>query len=100
MDRRWPALATARRPNQRDCLPADPAQHPPARQAVALMDMTPAQVARAHADEALAEECLRRAKAAQDALQHPRLDQPGREYLEGLSARYNALASRLRGNTP
>jgi hypothetical protein len=67
---------------------------------VALMNLTPAQVARAHADEALAEECLRRAKAAQEALQHPNLDQPGREYLEGLSARYSALAGRLRGNTP
>jgi hypothetical protein len=62
------------------------------------MDMTPAQVARAHADEALAEECLRRAKAAQEALQHPKLDQLGREYLEGLSARYNALARRLKGS--
>ena len=61
------------------------------------MDMTPAQVARAHADEALAEECLRRAKAAQDGLQHPKLDQPGREYLEGLSVRYSALAKRLKG---
>jgi hypothetical protein len=67
-------------------------------QAVALMDLTPAQVARVHADEALAEECLRRAKAAQEALQHPELDQPGREYLEGLSARYNALADKLQGN--
>jgi hypothetical protein len=64
------------------------------------MDMTPAQVARVHADEALAEDCLRRAKAAQDGLQHPNLDQPGREYLEGLSARFSALAGRLRGNTP
>lgn len=64
------------------------------------MEMTPAQVARIHADEALAEECLRRAKAAQEALQHPNLDQLGRKYLEGLSARYSALASRLRGNTP
>jgi hypothetical protein len=64
------------------------------------MDMTPAQVARAHADDALAEECLRRAKAAQDGLQHPNLDQPGREYLEALVARYSALAGRLRGNTP
>lgn len=62
------------------------------------MDLTPAQVARVHADEALAEECLRRAKAAQEALQHPELDQPGREYLEGLSARYNALADKLQGN--
>jgi hypothetical protein len=64
---------------------------------VALMDMTPAQVARAHADEALAEDCLRRARAAQEALQHPSLDQPGREYLEGLIARYSALAGRLKG---
>ena len=62
------------------------------------MDITPAQVARAHADDALAEECLRRANAAQNGLQHPNLDQPGREYLEGLSARYNALADRLRGS--
>ena len=61
------------------------------------MDLTPAQVARAHADEALAEECLRRARAAQDGLQHPKLDQPGREYLEGLSVRYSALAGRLKG---
>jgi hypothetical protein len=64
------------------------------------MDLTPAQVARAHADEALAEECLRRAKAAQVALMHPHLDLPGREYLQGLTARYSALAGRLRGNTP
>jgi hypothetical protein len=62
------------------------------------MDLTPAQVARAHADKALAEECQRRASAAQDALQHPKLDQLGRKYLEGLSARYSALADRLRGN--
>jgi hypothetical protein len=62
-----------------------------------MAEMTPAQVARAHADEALAEECQRRARAAQDALQHPKLDQLGREYLEGLSARYSALADRLRG---
>ncbi len=61
------------------------------------MDLTPAQVARAHADEALAEECLRRARDAQDGLQHPNLDQPNREYLEGLSARYSALAGRLKG---
>jgi hypothetical protein len=65
---------------------------------VALMDMTPAQVARAHADEALAEECLRRARAAQEALQHPKLDQPGREYLEGIVARFTALAGRLRAS--
>jgi hypothetical protein len=65
---------------------------------VALMDMTPAQVARAHADEALADECQRRAKAAQEALQHPKLDQEGREYLEGLVARFNALAARLKGS--
>ena len=69
----------------------------PCRQAVALMDLTPAQVARAHADDALAEDCLRRARAAQEALQHPNLDQPSREYLEGLSARFTALAGRLRG---
>jgi hypothetical protein len=65
---------------------------------VALMDITPAQIARAHADEALAEECQRRASAVQDALQHPKLDQLGRDYLEGLSARYSALADRLRGS--
>jgi hypothetical protein len=29
-------------------------------------------------------------------LQHPNLDQPGREYLEGLIARFNGLAERLR----
>jgi hypothetical protein len=69
----------------------------PYRQAVTLMEMTPAQIARAHADDALAEDCLRRARAAQEALQHPNLDQPSREYLEGLSARYKALAARLRG---
>ncbi len=69
----------------------------PCRQAVALMDLTPAQVARAHADDALAEDCLRRARAAQEALQHPNLDQPSREYLEGLVARFKALAARLRG---
>jgi len=62
------------------------------------MELTPAQVARAHADEALAEECLLRARAAQEALQHPSLDQPGREYLEGLVARFNALAARLKGS--
>ena len=61
-----------------------------------MAEMTPAQVARAHADEALAEECQRRASAAQDGLQHPNLDQPGREYLEGLIARFNGLAERLR----
>jgi hypothetical protein len=64
------------------------------------MDLTPAQIARAHADEEVAEDCLRRARAAQDGLQHPKLDQPGREYLEGLVARFNGLAERLRGNTP
>jgi hypothetical protein len=61
------------------------------------MDMTPAQVARAHADDALAEDCLRRARAAQGGLQHPKLDQEGREYLEGLVARFNGLAARLKG---
>ena len=64
------------------------------------MDLTPAQVARAHADDALAEDCLRRARAAQDGLQHPNLDQPGREYLEGLVARFTALAERLRKTLP
>jgi len=64
------------------------------------MDMTLAQVARAHADDALAEECLRRARAAQDGLQHPKLDKDGREYLEGLVARFTALAERLRKTLP
>jgi hypothetical protein len=64
------------------------------------MDMTPAQVARAHADEALADECQRRARAAQEALKHPNLDQPGRQYLEALLARFNAISGRLRGITP
>jgi hypothetical protein len=63
------------------------------------MDMTPAQVARAHADDALAEDCLRRARAAQDGLQHPKLDKDGREYLEGLVARFKALAARLQATT-
>ena len=62
------------------------------------MDMTPAQVARAHADEALAEDCLRRAREAQKGLEHPKLDQEGREYLEGLVARFTALAARLKGS--
>jgi hypothetical protein len=62
------------------------------------MDLTPAQVARAHADDALAEDCLRRAREAQSGLQHPKLDQPNREYLEGLVARFNALAARLKGS--
>jgi hypothetical protein len=65
---------------------------------VALMDMTPAQVARVHADEAVAEYCLGRARAAQDGLQHPNLDPDGREYLEGLVARFKALAARLKGS--
>ena len=60
------------------------------------MDLTPAQMARAHADDALAEECQRRARAAQEALQHPKLDHPDREYLEGLVARFTGLAERLR----
>jgi hypothetical protein len=55
-------------------------------------------VARAHADDALAEDCLRRAREAQDGLQHPNLDQPSREYLEGLVARFKALAARLKGS--
>jgi hypothetical protein len=67
-------------------------------QAVALMEMTPAQVARAHADEAVAEYCLGRAREAQNGLQHPKLDQEGREYLEGLVARFTALAERLRAS--
>jgi hypothetical protein len=62
------------------------------------MDLTPAQVARAHADDALAEDCERRARAAQDGLQHPKLDQTGREYLEALVARFTALAERLRAS--
>jgi hypothetical protein len=95
-ERRLPAPAC--RPDERDCLEADPAPGTPARQSVALMDLTPAQVARAHADEALAEECLRRARAAQDGLQHPNLDQTDREYLEGLVARFFALAARLKGS--
>jgi hypothetical protein len=91
-------MAAARRPDLRYCRPADPAPGTPARQTVALMDLTPAQVARAHADEALAEDCLRRAREAQDGLQHPKLDQPSREYLEGLVARFNGLAARLKGS--
>jgi hypothetical protein len=62
------------------------------------MDMTPAQVARAHADDALADECLRRAREAEKGLQHPNLDQPSREYMEGLVARFKALAARLKGS--
>jgi hypothetical protein len=91
-------MAAARRPDLRHRRPADPAPGPSARQAVALMDLTPAQVARAHADDALAEDCLRRARAAQDGLRHPNLDQPSREYLEGLVARFKALAARLKGS--
>jgi hypothetical protein len=91
-------MAAARRPDQRHRRPADPAPGTPTRQAVALMDLTPAQVARAHADDALAEDCLRRSRAAQDGLQHPNLDQPSREYLEGLVARFNGLAARLKGS--
>jgi len=67
---------------------------------VALMDLTPAQVARAHADEAVAGYCLGRAREAQDGLQHPKLDQPGREYLEELVARFKWLAGRLQATTP
>ena len=62
------------------------------------MDLTPAQVARAHADEALAEYCLRRAKAAQDGLQQPNLEKDSREYLEGRVTRFTALADRLRAS--
>jgi hypothetical protein len=91
-------MAAARRPDLRYCRPADPAPGTPPQQTVALMDMTPAQVARAHADDALAEDCLRRAREAQDGLQHPKLDQPSREYLEGLVARFNGLAARLKGS--
>jgi hypothetical protein len=91
-------MAAARRPDLRHCRPADPAPATPARQTVALMDLTPAQVARAHADEAVAEYCLGRAREAQDGLQHPKLDQDGREYLEGLVARFKALAARLKGS--
>jgi hypothetical protein len=91
-------MAAAGRTDLRHRLQADPAPGTPARQAVALMDMTPAQVARAHADDALAEDCLRRAREAQDGLQHPNLDQPSREYLEGLVARFKALAARLKGS--
>jgi len=64
------------------------------------MDLTPAQVARIHTDEAVAEYCLGRAREAQDGLQHPSLDQPGREYLEGLVARFTGLAERLRKTLP
>ena len=62
------------------------------------MDLTPAQVARAHADEVVAGYCLGRAREAQDGLQHPKLDQKGREYLEGLVARFTWLADRLRAS--
>jgi hypothetical protein len=61
-------------------------------------DLTPAQVARAHADDAVAGYCLGRAREAQDGLQHPKLDQPGRKYLEGLVARFTGLAERLRAS--
>ncbi len=90
--------APACRLDKRHRRPADTAPHPPPRQAVALMDMSPAQVARAHADNALAEDCLRRAREAQDGLQHPKLDKDGREYLEALVARFKALAARLKGS--
>jgi hypothetical protein len=91
-------MAAAGRTDLRHRRPADPAPGTPPQQTVALMDMTPAQVARAHADDALAEDCLRRAREAQDGLQHPNLDQPSREYLEGLVARFKALAARLKGS--
>jgi len=90
--------APACRPAKRNRRPPDPAPGTPARQAVALMDLTPAQVARAHADDALAEDCLRRAREAQDGLQHPKLDKDGREYVEGLVARFTGLAERLRAS--
>jgi hypothetical protein len=75
-------------------------RHNPSGQAVALMDRTPAQVARAHADEVVATFCELRAIESAHGLKPPNLSEIDRQYLEALVARFNALSGRLRGITP
>jgi hypothetical protein len=62
------------------------------------MDLTPAQVARAHADEVVATFCELRAIESAHGLKPPNLSEFDREYLEGLVARFTALAERLRAS--
>ena len=64
------------------------------------MDLTPAQVARAHADEVVATFCERRAIESAHGLKPSNLSELDRHYLLALVARFNGLAGRLRGNTP
>jgi hypothetical protein len=78
----------------------------PARQAVALMDMTPAQIGRLHAYEAMAAVCRKGSAGALSGLQHPNLDKDSREYLNGLSDGWKdclrgseKLLQRLKANT-
>jgi hypothetical protein len=77
------------------------------RQAVALMDLTPAQIGRLHAYEAMAEVCRKGSAGALSGLQHPNLDNRSQEYLNGLSDGWKEclrgsekLLERLKANTP
>jgi|688.fasta_scaffold1079380_2 hypothetical protein len=100
-------MAAAGRTDLRYCRPADPASHPSPRQAVALMDMTPAQIGRLHAYEAMAEMCRKGSAGALSGLQHPNLDKDSQEYLNGVSDGWKdclrgseKLLQRLKANTP
>jgi hypothetical protein len=71
------------------------------------MDMTPAQVGRLHAYEAMAEVCRKGFAGALSGLQHPNLDKDSREYLNGVSDGWKdclrgseKLLERLKAPTP
>jgi hypothetical protein len=72
--------APACRPDERDCIQADPAPHPPTRQAVALMDMTEQQWATYHAAMDLRDFAQGRAHAARVAIEKAD-SQQGKDYL-------------------
>jgi hypothetical protein len=77
-------MATARRPDLRHCFQADPARHPTARQAVALMDLTPAQYAAYHAAMDLRDFAQGKAHAARVAIEKAN-SQDGKEYLTAMA---------------
>ena len=73
-------MAAARRPDQRHRRPADPAPGTPARQAVALMDMTEKDCAAYHAAMDLRDFAQGRAHAARVAIEKAD-SQQGKDYL-------------------
>lgn len=71
------------------------------------MDLTPAQIGRLHAYEAMAEMCRKGFESALSGLQHPNLDEPNWEYLKGFCDGWKdglkgseKLLERLKATTP